>query len=126
MPLESFLVPVFFVLMGLQVKLETFASPRVLLEAGVLTAVAAAGKIVAGLGASGRFRRLTIGLGMMPRGEVGLIFASIGRSLGVVDDALFSSVVFMVMATTLITPPLLKLSLGSDAVAAAHNSAGSA
>jgi Kef-type K+ transport system membrane component KefB len=48
---------------------------------------------------------------MMPRGEVGLIFASIGRSLGVVDDALFSSVVIMVMSTTLLAPPLLKAAL---------------
>ena len=107
-PLETTLVPVFFVLMGLQVKLETFADPRVLLEAGIITLCAVAGKLAAGLAAAGRYSRLVIGLGMMPRGEVGLIFASIGRSLGVVDDALFSSVVIMVMTTTLLAPPLLK------------------
>lgn len=111
-PLESFMVPVFFVLMGLQVKLETFGDPRLLLEAGAITLVAVVGKLLAGLGAPKRYGRLSIGLGMMPRGEVGLIFASIGKSLGVVDAALFSSVVIMVMVTTLLAPPLLKLSLG--------------
>ncbi len=116
-PLESFMVPVFFVLMGLQVKLETFGDPRLLMEAGAITLCAVAGKLLAGLGAPKRYRRLSIGLGMMPRGEVGLIFASIGKSLGVVDDALFSSVVMMVMATTLLAPPLLKLSMGKAAPA---------
>jgi Kef-type K+ transport system membrane component KefB len=48
---------------------------------------------------------------MVPRGEVGLIFASIGKGLGVVDDATFSAVVMMVIATTLMTPPLLKFSI---------------
>jgi Kef-type K+ transport system membrane component KefB len=55
--------------------------------------------------------RLTVGLGMVPRGEVGLIFASIGKGLGVVDDATFSAVVMMVIATTFMTPPLLKFSI---------------
>jgi Kef-type K+ transport system membrane component KefB len=52
-----------------------------------------------------------VGLGMMPRGEVGLIFAAIGKSLGVITDALFSAVVLMVIVTTLLAPPLLKLAL---------------
>ncbi len=47
----------------------------------------------------------------MPRGEVGLIFASIGKGLGVVSDAVFSAVVIMVMVTTFLTPPLLKITL---------------
>jgi Kef-type K+ transport system membrane component KefB len=50
---------------------------------------------------------------MMPRGEVGLIFAAIGKSLGVINDALFSAVVLTVIVTTLLSPPLLKLALGS-------------
>jgi Kef-type K+ transport system membrane component KefB len=54
---------------------------------------------------------LSVGVGMVPRGEVGLIFASIGKGLGVVDDAIFSAVVIMVIATTLVTPPLLKFTL---------------
>jgi Kef-type K+ transport system membrane component KefB len=77
----------------------------------LLTAVAIAGKLVAGLGCSPKLDRLSIGVGMMPRGEVGLIFASIGKGLGVVSDALFSAVVIMVMVTTLLAPPLLKITL---------------
>lgn len=110
-PLESLIVPVFFVLMGIQVKLETFADPRVVLIAVVLTVAAILGKIVSGLACSPKLDRLSVGIGMMPRGEVGLIFASIGKGLGVVSDAVFSAVVLMVIVTTLLTPPLLKITL---------------
>jgi Kef-type K+ transport system membrane component KefB len=110
-PLESLIVPVFFVLMGMQVKLETFTDPGVVLMAAVLTVAAIIGKVVAGLGCPSSLDRLSVGLGMMPRGEVGLIFASIGKGLGVVSDALFSAVVIMVMITTFLTPPLLKITL---------------
>ncbi|HEV8384338.1 MAG TPA: cation:proton antiporter [Candidatus Acidoferrales bacterium] len=110
-PLETLVVPVFFVLMGMQVKLESFADRQVVVIAALLTAVAIAGKLVAGLGCSPKLDRLSIGVGMMPRGEVGLIFASIGKGLGVVSDALFSAVVIMVMVTTLLAPPLLKITL---------------
>jgi Kef-type K+ transport system membrane component KefB len=51
---------------------------------------------------------------MMPRGEVGLIFAGIGRGLGVVSDSVFASIVIMVIITTLLTPPLLKLTLAGE------------
>jgi Kef-type K+ transport system membrane component KefB len=114
-PLESLIVPVFFVLMGMQVKFEAFADRKAILFAGVLTVVAIAGKLVAGFVCSPKLDRTSIGLGMMPRGEVGLIFASVGRGLGVVDDATFSAVVIMVMVTTLLTPPLLKISLERSA-----------
>ena len=112
-PIESLFVPVFFVLMGMQVKLETFGDWKVILIATVLTVVAVAGKLVSGIACGKQFDRLSVGVGMMPRGEVGLIFASIGKGLGVVDDAIFSAVVIMVMVTTLLTPPLLKLTLGA-------------
>jgi Kef-type K+ transport system membrane component KefB len=69
------------------------------------------GKIAAGIGARHARNRIAVGLGMMPRGEVGLIFAAIGKSLGVITDALFSAVVLMVIVTTLMAPPLLKLSM---------------
>lgn len=118
-PIETLVVPIFFVLMGLQVKLETLADPKVLLMAGVLTLTAIIGKVVAGFGVSSKLDRLTIGVGMMPRGEVGLIFASIGKGLGVVNDAMFSAVVIMVMITTLLTPPLLKITLARSASRAA-------
>jgi len=110
-PLESLIVPVFFVLMGMQVKLEAFAELRVIGIAAALTGVAIAGKVVAGLACSRKVSRLGVGIGMMPRGEVGLIFAGIGKGLGVVDDAIFSAAVIMVMITTLLTPPLLKAAL---------------
>ncbi len=111
MPLEVILVPIFFVLMGIQVKLETFLQPDVMMLAAGLLVAAIVGKVVSGFGAFGGSNRWAIGVGMMPRGEVGLIFAAIGKSLGVLSDALFSAVVLMVVVTTLISPPLLKYCL---------------
>lgn len=108
-PLEAILVPLFFMLIGIQVKLEAFMSWQVLLLATALTVAAILGKLVSGLGASRKDDCLFIGIGMLPRGEVGLVFASIGRSLGVISDELFSAVILMVIITTLITPPWLAL-----------------
>ena len=110
-PLETILVPIFFVLMGIQVKLETFLSVKVIMLALLLLAVAILGKILAGVGARHGCNRLIVGFGMIPRGEVGLIFASLGKNLGVLSDELFSSIVVMVIVTTLITPPLLKYAI---------------
>lgn len=110
-PVETLIVPVFFVLMGMQVKLEMLADWNIVGLAAALTVAAIAGKIVSGWACSGRMDRLSVGLGMMPRGEVGLVFAGIGRGLGVVSDAVFSAAVIMVMITTLLAPPLLKWSL---------------
>jgi Kef-type K+ transport system membrane component KefB len=78
---------------------------------GLLLA-AVLGKLIAGIGARRGLHRLAIGVGMLPRGEVGLVFASIGKTLGVIDAAMFSAVVLMVIITTLITPALLKHLLG--------------
>jgi Kef-type K+ transport system membrane component KefB len=114
-PLESLIVPVFFMLMGMQVKLETFADLKVVFLAAVLTLAAILGKVVSGLACSRGVDRLSVGIGMMPRGEVGLIFASIGKGLGVVSDEVFSAVVIMVMVTTLLAPPLLKITLARSA-----------
>jgi Kef-type K+ transport system membrane component KefB len=118
-PVETLIVPVFFVLMGMQVKLETLADWNVLALAAALTAVAIAGKVMAGWACSKPVDRLSVGLGMMPRGEVGLVFAGIGKGLGVVTDSVFSAVVVMVMLTTLLAPPLLKWSLQRSAGKAA-------
>ena len=115
MPLEVILVPIFFVLMGLQVKLETFMQPDVMVLAAGLFIAASLGKIASGFFATGVKNRWAIGVGMMPRGEVGLIFIAIGKSLGVVNDALFSAVVLMVILTSLLAPPLLKHSLQHSA-----------
>jgi len=101
-------VPIFFVLMGLQVKLETFLQPGVMKLAVGLLIAAIVGKVASGYGAFGVKNKFAVGFGMMPRGEVGLVFAAIGKSLGVMDDALFSAVVLMVVVTTLLSPPLFK------------------
>ena len=116
-PISSFLVPVFFVLMGMRVDLSTFVEPGMLGLAAVLTVAAVLGKQACALGAlGGRLDWLSIGIGMIPRGEVGLIFANIGLTLivrgeHIIDVATYSAVVIMVMLTTLITPPALKWSL---------------
>lgn len=111
-PLAAFLVPVFFVRMGMLVDLSAFASWSVVAFALVLTLAAVLGKQVCGLFAPRGVSGLTIGIGMMPRGEVGLIFAGIGAQLvlagrPVVDAGTYAAAVFMVMATTVATPPLL-------------------
>jgi Kef-type K+ transport system membrane component KefB len=112
-PLAAFLVPVFFVQMGARVDLRTFASTDALLLAGALTIAAVVGKQACSLGVIDRgVDRLTVGLGMIPRGEVGLIFASIGLGLHVagepiIDTITYSAVVIMVIVTTMVAPPLI-------------------
>jgi len=119
-PISSFLVPVFFVLMGMRVDLTTLMRPEILGLAAALTVAAVLGKQACALGALGaRLDWLSIGIGMIPRGEVGLIFANIGLTLVVrgeriIDAATYSAVVIMVMLTTLITPPALKWSLNKQ------------
>jgi Na+:H+ antiporter len=116
-PISSFLVPVFFVLMGMRVDLSVFGAPGVAGFAAVLTLAAVIGKQACSLGVLERGAdRLAVGLGMIPRGEVGLIFAGIGSTLTVggervIDGRVFSAVVIMVALTTLVTPPLLVLKL---------------
>jgi Kef-type K+ transport system membrane component KefB len=117
-PISSFLVPVFFILMGMRTDLRTFAQPGVLGLAAALTVAAIIGKQACSLGVIGPgIDRLSVGLGMIPRGEVGLIFANIGLALSigeepVIDQATYSAVVVMVIVTTMVTPPALKWSLG--------------
>ena len=111
-PLEVIIVPVFFVLMGIQVKLETLLDWQVAyLTAGVLAA-AVLGKLASGFGAGSKVNRLVVGCGMLPRGEVGLAFAFVGKSLGVINSNVFSVIVIMVVVTTLITPLLLRIVIG--------------
>lgn len=117
-PISSFLVPVFFVIMGMRTDLRSFAIPGVAVLAIALTIAAVLGKQACALGVTKKgVDRVVVGVGMIPRGEVGLIFANIGATLTlggkpIVDRALFSAIVFVVMATTLITPPALKWALG--------------
>lgn len=107
-PLESILAPLFFILIGIQVKLELFFTLPVIKIAACLIVAAIIGKLISGIGARSNDDRWIIGIGMLPRGEVGLIFASVGRILGVISDDLFSAIILMVMVTTIIAPPLLK------------------
>jgi len=86
-----------------------FADPRVLLVGGILTVCAVVGKVVAGWAPFWwKGRKLVIGVGMIPRGEVGLIFATAGVRTGVLDGKLFAACAMMVMATTFLAPVLLK------------------
>lgn len=123
-PVGAFLVPLFFVLMGMRVDLTAFSQEGILGLAGLLTLAAILGKQACALGVLGRpLDRLTIGLGMIPRGEVGLIFANIGLGLTiagtpVIDRTTYSAVVIMVIVTTLVTPPALRWSLGRRPVSA--------
>src|SRR5262249_5567332 len=108
-PIASFLVPLFFVVTGLHVKLGALAHPGALGLTAALTAAAILGKQLCGLGVTTPgVRRAVVGIGMVPRGEVGLIFASAGLSLGLLDESSFAAVVGMVVVTTLMTPPALK------------------
>lgn len=110
-PLESLFAPMFFVLMGLQVDLSTLFHGRVFLLAVILCIAAVVGKLACALVAGKKVDGLIVGIGMIPRGEVGLIFAGVGRSLEVFDDDLFAALVIMIIVTTLITPPLLRWSI---------------
>jgi Kef-type K+ transport system membrane component KefB len=105
-PVAFLLVPIFFVVTGMSVNLATFADTSVLLVALGVTATAFVGKYIAGF-AAGNVNKAIVGFGMVPRGEVGLIFASIGKGLGVISDELFSVIVIMVIVTTLAAPPIL-------------------
>ena len=122
-PVSTFLVPIFFVWMGLKVDVRLFARWDILGFAAVLTIAAIIGKQICGLVVLERgINRVAVGLGMIPRGEVGLIFAGIGATLmlpsntgvsePVVNSATFGAVVIMVIITTLVTPLSLKWSLG--------------
>lgn len=113
-PLTTLVVPVFFFLMGFRVNLRSFSSGPVLAFAGLITLVAVIGKQICALGVLERgVDRLAIGVGMIPRGEVGLIFAGLGSTLmlqgqPILSQTTFSALILMIMLTTFITPPLLK------------------
>ncbi len=112
-PTVDVFAPIFFVAIGAQVDVRYLnpadASNRAaLLLALGLIVVGSLGKFAAGGAAWGRVRRSFIGAGMIPRGEVGLIFAQIGKQNGALPEPAFVAVVVAVFATTFLTPPLLK------------------
>lgn len=116
-PISEFLAPIFFVLMGMKVDLRAFSDPSVLGLAALLILAGLIGKQACSAGVLKRgVDRLSIGIGMIPRGEVGLIFANIGLGLTlggqrVISEQVFTALVLMVIVTTMGTPPLLKWSL---------------
>ena len=113
--LGSIFIPVFFLQIGIDTDVTKFFSGHVLIVAAVLTVVAIVGKVLSALGAwRTNTDKLLIGIGMVPRGEVGLIFASIGVSVGVFQEDLYAVVLLVVLLTTVITPPLLKWRLTSN------------
>lgn len=105
--LGYFLVPIFFVLTGMQVKVATLMDTRVIVMAAGIFTAAVITKVAAGWAAGKGMHKLAVGVGMIPRGEVGLIFANMGKGMGVMDDTVFSAIVIVIMATTLVTPPML-------------------
>ena len=108
-PIGHVLIPIFFVQIGLEADVTQFGKLKVLGVAAVLLVVALAGKLVAAFGMLGSAGdRLTVGLGMIPRGEVGLIFATLGLSQGIIGNDVYASLLLVVLATTLMTPSLLK------------------
>jgi Kef-type K+ transport system membrane component KefB len=115
-PISTFLVPLFFLYMGIQIELASLFRFEVIGLALALTIVAIIGKQVCGLGAVEKgLNRLAIGLGMVPRGEVGLIFAGVGLKLNIggrpiLNENVFAAILVMVIITTLLTPPLLQWS----------------
>jgi Kef-type K+ transport system membrane component KefB len=120
-PVADVFTPIFFVSVGAAVNVQLFLpwssqfNTSVLVIGGVLTAIAVVGKIVSGWAVPWeKMNRLAVGVGMIPRGEVGLIFADIGRRSGMLSEGVFSAILIMVMATTFITPPLLKVIFQRD------------
>ena len=122
-PIESLLVPLFFVWMGVQVKLEALGSRAILISGFALTLVAIIGKLVSGFACPATMNRWAAGSGMIPRGELGLIFAGVGKGIAVIDDGLFSAIVILVMITTFLPPILLRFSLGRASPSSHHQTA---
>ncbi|HEX6587894.1 MAG TPA: cation:proton antiporter [Longimicrobiales bacterium] len=107
--LGTFFVPIFFVSVGAAVDVRTFADPAVLLFGFALIVVAVVGKFVAGYAPWWmRVKKSVVGVGMIPRGEVGLIFAQMGLTAGVLSAGTYSALTLMVLVTTFIAPPLLR------------------
>ena len=109
-PVGHLFIPVFFLQIGIEADISAFGRASVLRDAAILLVVAVIGKLVSPLGAIGTAGdKPLIGLGMLPRGEVGLIFATIGLANGVLNDDLYAALLLVVLVTTLATPQLLKM-----------------
>ncbi|MCY7275950.1 MAG: cation:proton antiporter, partial [Phormidesmis sp. CAN_BIN44] len=121
-PIADMLVPIFFVVVGAKTDISVL-NPFVpenregLIMAAFLVVVAIVGKVVTGFTLVGQssLNRWAIGIGMIPRGEVGLVFAAIGASSGVLPDSLQAAIVVMVILTTFVAPPLLRVAFSNQA-----------
>jgi Kef-type K+ transport system membrane component KefB len=116
----EFLVPFFLVNVGMQVKLDALTTPAAVSLALLITLLAVATKFIGcGIGARGMGlrRMMQVGVGMAPRGEVGIVVAQLGLSMAVINDALYGVVIFMAVATTLIAPPFLRALFATEAAA---------
>ena len=103
-------IPVFFVYTGMQIEFGSLLQPKLYINAAIISVFAILGKMIAGVAAKGAFReKLLVGVSMVPRGEVGLIFAATGKALGILNDELFSVIVLVVIITTFVAPPFIKL-----------------
>jgi len=116
LPIADILVPVFFVSVGAKADLSVLnpavpANREGLVIAAFLILVAIVGKVITGWAVFGQpgINRLAIGIGMVPRGEVGLVFAGIGSASGVLDKPLEAAIIIMVILTTFLAPPLLRV-----------------
>ncbi|MGM9320150.1 cation:proton antiporter [Deinococcus aquaticus] len=122
--LEAFLAPIFFVVVGLQLDLSVLGTPTVIVAGLILTVLAVIGKVVGGLlGARsmGGQQALLVGVGMVPRGEVGLIVASLGLGAGIINGNVYAEVLLMVLLTTVLAPLALRVlarRAGPEAIAA--------
>jgi len=120
-PIADILVPVFFVTVGAKADLGVLnpavaANREGLVIAAFLIVVAIIGKVVTGWAVFGQpgINRLAIGVGMIPRGEVGLVFAGIGSASGVLSKPLEAAIITMVILTTFLAPPFLRLAFGQS------------
>jgi Kef-type K+ transport system membrane component KefB len=116
LPIADMLVPVFFVVVGARTDVSVLnpfvqANQEGLIIASFLVVVAIIGKVVTGLAVFGQpgINRLAIGVGMIPRGEVGLVFAGVGATTGILNKSLNAAIIVMVIITTFIAPPLLRI-----------------
>ena len=115
-PVADVFTPIFFVVVGAPVNVNLFIPGTedfdlaVLLVGLILTAIAIVGKLVSGLAVRrADISKLVVGVGMVPRGEVGLIFASIGLTAGILSGEVYSAILIMVMLSTFVVPPILKV-----------------
>jgi len=120
-PLLALMTPFFFVMTGTKVELAQLANADALLTLAFITAIAVVSKLVGGyLGAlpMGKRGALIVGVGMIPRGEVGVVVASLGLAAGVFSARTYALIVAMSLLTAMVTPPVLALLLRKDTHAA--------